>query len=117
MISWETKVARRHLNDSQSAEIVEVLREMGGSFKREGYMYTYGRFRLRFDRKQQNSVKQLSFNKKSFLKKCWNKKLLTKTMANSFLKNEGEIKIFSDKEILNEFISSRSTLQKNKIKS
>ena len=27
-------------------------------------MYTYGRFMLRFDRKQQNSVKQLSFNKK-----------------------------------------------------
>ena len=29
-----------------------------------GYMYTYGWFMLRFDRKQQNSVKQLSFNKK-----------------------------------------------------
>ena len=28
------------------------------------YMYTYGCFMLRFDRKQQNSVKQLSFNKK-----------------------------------------------------
>ena len=28
------------------------------------YTYTYGRFMLRFDRKQQNSVKQLSFNKK-----------------------------------------------------
>ena len=27
-------------------------------------MYTYGRFMLRFDRKQQNSVKQLYFNKK-----------------------------------------------------
>ena len=27
-------------------------------------MYTYGLFMLRFDRKQQNSVKQLSFNKK-----------------------------------------------------
>ena len=27
-------------------------------------MYTYGWFMLRFDRKQQNSVKQLSFNKK-----------------------------------------------------
>ena len=26
------------------------------------YMYTYGWFMLRFDRKQQNSVKQLSFN-------------------------------------------------------
>ena len=27
-------------------------------------MYTYGWFMLRFDRKQQNSVQQLSFNKK-----------------------------------------------------
>ena len=27
-------------------------------------MYTYGWFMLSFDRKQQNSVKQLSFNKK-----------------------------------------------------
>ena len=27
-------------------------------------MYTYGWFMLRFDRKQQNSVNQLSFNKK-----------------------------------------------------
>ena len=27
-------------------------------------MYTYGRFMLRVDRKQQNSVKQLSFYKK-----------------------------------------------------
>ena len=32
----------------------------GGS----GYMYTYDWFMLRFDRKQQNSIKQLSFNKK-----------------------------------------------------
>ena len=31
--------------------------------KGRGYMYTYGGFMLRFDRKQQNSVKQLSFNK------------------------------------------------------
>ena len=42
-------------------------REMGRKFKREGiyYMYTYGRFMLKLDRKQQNlqkSVKQLSFN-------------------------------------------------------
>ena len=33
----------------------------GGS-KGRGYMYTYGWFMLRFDRKQQNFVKQLSFN-------------------------------------------------------
>ena len=35
----------------------------GGSRGR-GYMHTYGSFMLQFDRKQQNSVKQLSFNKK-----------------------------------------------------
>ena len=35
-----------------------------GASKGKGYMYTYGRFMLRFDRKQQNSVKQLYFNKK-----------------------------------------------------
>ena len=35
----------------------------GGSRGR-GHMYTYVSFMLRFDRKQQNSVKQLSFNKK-----------------------------------------------------
>ena len=33
----------------------------GGSEGR-GYMYTYGWFMLRFDKNQQNSVKQLSFN-------------------------------------------------------
>ena len=35
----------------------------GGSRGR-GHMYTYVSCMLRFDRKQQNSVKQLSFNKK-----------------------------------------------------
>ena len=39
------------------------VRWEGGS-KGRGYMYTYGWFMLTFDRKQQNSVKQLSFNKK-----------------------------------------------------
>ena len=34
----------------------------GGS-KQRGYMYTYVLFMLRFDGKQNNSVKQLSFNK------------------------------------------------------
>ena len=33
-----------------------------GDSKGRGYMYTYGCFTLRFDRKQQNSVKQLSFS-------------------------------------------------------
>ena len=40
----------------------------GGS-KGRGYMYPYGWFMLRFDRKQQNSVKQLSFNKKNKFEK------------------------------------------------
>ena len=35
-----------------------------GGTKGRGYMYTYGWFKFKFDRKQQNSVKQLSFNKK-----------------------------------------------------
>ena len=38
-------------------------RQEGGS-KRRGHMYTYGGFILRFDGKQQNSVKQLLFKKK-----------------------------------------------------
>ena len=43
-----------------------MVRETGGVFKREG-MYVYQcipRLTLRFDRQQQNFVKQLSFNKK-----------------------------------------------------
>ena len=35
-----------------------------GVSKGRGYMYSYSWFMLRFDRKQQNTVKQLSFNKK-----------------------------------------------------
>ena len=40
-----------------------------GVSKGRGSTHTYGWFMLRFDRKQQNSVKQLSFNKKKLLKK------------------------------------------------
>ena len=36
----------------------------GGS-KGRGNVYNYGLFTLKFDRKQQNFVKQLSFNKKT----------------------------------------------------
>ena len=32
-----------------------------GSWRGRGHMYTHGWLMLRFDRKQQNSVKQLSF--------------------------------------------------------
>ena len=49
--------------------------------KGRGYMYTYGWFMLRFDRIQQNSVKQLSFNEKKKLlkKRCLTKKKTKKT--------------------------------------
>ena len=40
-------------------------KEMGGRFKREK-IYVYGSFMLRFYRKQQNCVKQLSFKKNKF---------------------------------------------------
>ena len=43
-------------------------RRWEGGSKGRGYMYIYGLFMLRFDRKQQNSVKQLSFNKKKIKK-------------------------------------------------
>ena len=43
----------------------------GGS-KVRGYMYTYVWFMLRFDRKQQNSIKQLSLNTKFKRKKQHN---------------------------------------------
>ena len=38
-------------------------RRWEGGSKWRGYMYTYGWFMLCFDRKQQNSVRQLSFDK------------------------------------------------------
>ena len=57
----------------------------GGRWERgsegRGYMYTYGWLMLRFDRKQQNSVKQLSFSKKKKKKKkkktSWLKKKIS----------------------------------------
>ena len=48
--------------DSVSTQRDGMGREIGGRFKRQGYLYTYGSFMFRFDRKQQNSIKQLSFN-------------------------------------------------------
>ena len=65
---------------------VVLGREMGGNFKREGKcvylfhvemnMYTW--FMLRFDRKQQNSVKQLSFNKKLINLEKWKRTVYEK---------------------------------------
>ena len=52
----------------------------GGS-KGRRYMYTYGLLMLRFDRKQQNSIKQLSFSKKKKHKKNYAKKSDTQTIC------------------------------------
>ena len=54
----------------QSRGVGWARRWEGGS-KARGYMYTYGCFMLGFDRKQQNSLKQLSFNKKKKEVLCW----------------------------------------------
>ena len=42
--------------------VVGWRRRWEGGSKGNGYIYTDGWFMLRFDRKQQNSVKQLSFS-------------------------------------------------------
>ena len=51
--------------------------------KWRGCMYTYCWFMLRFDRKQQNSVKQLSFNK-NILKKVHGKKNCILSLLGNF---------------------------------
>ena len=74
-----------------------------GSSGRRGYMNTYGWFMLRFDRKQKNSVKQLSFNKKikkigvffffkvsynqvhPYLTEVWNKKFIVSVIRNCIM--------------------------------
>ena len=61
--------------------------------KGRGYMCTYGWFMLRFDRKEQNSVKQLSFNKKYISLKNTKKygqkylKIVTKWRQSSSMEN------------------------------
>ena len=51
--------------ETQKAALCQPSRWDGeGVPKGKGYMYTYGWFMLKFDRKQQNFIKQLSFNKK-----------------------------------------------------
>ena len=47
--------------ESYSKSRMEMEMEMGGRFKREQLYVYLCRFMLRFDRKQQNSVKQLFF--------------------------------------------------------
>ena len=62
---WEFSVCLRKLKQRLCITL-EGWRWGGGwegVSKGRGYMYTYGRFRLRFDGKQQNSIEKLSFNK------------------------------------------------------
>ena len=53
-------------------------REKGGRFKRAGIFVYLWVIHVRFGRKQQNSVKQLSFNKKIKFK-IWGKKRMRTT--------------------------------------
>ena len=61
-------IAQETNRGSVSTQKGGMGRKMGGRWeggsKGRGYMYIYGWFMLRSDRKQQNSIKQLSFNKK-----------------------------------------------------
>ena len=57
--------------ETQTGALYQPTRE--GVLKGRGFMYTYGLFMLRFDRKVQNSVKQLSFSKINKFKKIFKK--------------------------------------------
>ena len=63
-VLWDFSLGLQRREDWNSAlpEIRPKYIFKKGS-KGRGYMYTYGGFMLKFDRTQQNSVKQLSFNK------------------------------------------------------
>ena len=73
-ISWcpepmSQQYSRRMAQETQPGALCQPKgvgwgRRWQGGSKGTGHMYTYGWFRWRLDRKQQNSVKQLSFNKK-----------------------------------------------------
>ena len=66
----ELKSLMMKVKDKSEKTALKLNIRWKSSLKGRGYMYTYGWFRLRFDRKQQNSAKQLSINKKNnFLKK------------------------------------------------
>ena len=56
------------------------------------YMYTYDWFMLRFDRKQQNSVKQLSFHLKKYF--VFEKKAITPQLKINFKINNKKFLIF-----------------------
>ena len=52
-----------HIGALYQPRVVGWGRKWDGGSKGKGHMYTYGWFMLRFDRKQQNPIKQLSFKK------------------------------------------------------
>ena len=65
-LSYVKQIANGNLlyvsgNSNRALYQPREVRWKGGS-RRRGYMYTYGWFMWLFDRKQHNSVKQLSFN-------------------------------------------------------
>ena len=66
---WEFAVWLRELKRGLCDRLkVEMGMEMGGWSGREGHECTYGLFLLMYDRKPQNSVKQLTFNLKNKFK-------------------------------------------------
>ena len=75
---WEFAVCLRKLKQGLCFNLEGLDGE--GDSKGRRYMYTYGWFMLSFDRKKQNSEKQLSFNKEIF-----------------FLKKREHIRLSSDK--------------------
>ena len=62
---WEFAVWLRNSNrGSVSTQRGGIGERWEGDSKERGYMYTHGGFMWKFDIKQQNSIKQLSLNKK-----------------------------------------------------
>ena len=53
----ELKSLMMKVKDKSEKTALKLNIRWKSSLKGRGYMYTYGWFRLRFDRKQQNSVK------------------------------------------------------------
>ena len=63
---WEFAVCLRKLKQGLciNLEVWDGEGRWEGGLRGRGHMYIYGWFMLKFDRKQQNSVKRLSFNLK-----------------------------------------------------
>ena len=79
------KYRKQSLESSISAEEFKLWMHWAHGKGWWWYMYTYGWFMLRFDRKQQNSAKQLSFNKKILKRKensTWPREILKLLCSN-----------------------------------